>query len=241
LLAALRDLYEGEVAYLDAILGKLIDDLRGKGLTDDTIIVLTSDHGESLGEHDLVFHQFSVHEILLRVPLILHYPKRVSPGRVSTPVSLADVYPTLVRLAALNVPENPGLAGRDLLTLPTASQATDRRILAEYTAPLEALPKYRLGRGTVDESYFKRDLKSIRGGGLKLVWASDGRNELYDLAEDPWETRNLISERADSAQSLKDALSRELISLKPVTGASHEGSTLDEDTRRELRALGYVQ
>jgi arylsulfatase A-like enzyme len=241
LLAALRDLYEGEVAFLDAVLGELLQDLGRRGLTDDTIVLVTSDHGENLGDHDLLFHQFSVHEALLRVPLVLHHPKGLPPGRVSTPVSIADVYPTLLRLAGLEASERADLPGRDLVNRP-AAPASDRSILAEYRAPLASLPKFRPEPGqTLDESYFKRDLKSLRRGGLKLVWASDGRHELYDLSTDPWETRNLIAERAEAARAMEGDLSRLAAMFKPATGAPADGSSLDENTRRELRALGYLQ
>jgi arylsulfatase A-like enzyme len=240
-LAALRDLYEGEVAFLDSVVGGLLEDLRRRGLADDTIVVVTSDHGENLGEHDLLFHQFSVHESLLRVPLVLVYPKGVPPGRVSTPVSIADVYPTLLGLAGLDVSHKTVLAGRDLLG-PPAALASERSILAEYQRPIASLHKLRAEPDKpLDESYFKRDLKSIRRGGLKLLWASDGRHELYDLVEDPWELRNLIAERVEDARALESELSRVGATLKPVAGVSAEGSQLDENTRRELRALGYVQ
>lgn len=240
-LAALRDLYEGEVATLDAAIGDLTADLRRRGLMDDTAIVVTADHGENIGDHDLLFHQFSVHESLLHVPLVLHYPKELKPRRVSTPVSIADVYPTLLRLAGLSVPGKADLPGRDLVDAPAAPDG-ERWILAEYKGPLASMAKYRPEAGqTLDESYFKRDLRSIRAGGLKLVWASDGRHELYDLAADPWEAHNLIAERADAAGRLESDLKQALAGLKGAHGGAGTGPELDENTRRELRALGYVQ
>src|SRR5262245_14300798 len=159
---ALRDLYEGEVASLDAQIGRLIDDLGKRSLADDTIVVLTSDHGENLGDHKLLFHEFSVNETLLRVPLILHYPRKVAPGRVATPVSLSDVYPTLVNLAGLSPTAAPGFLGRDLLAASSTPAGPVSRILAEYTAPLRLRPRLRPRGAAEDQGYTTRNLKSIR-------------------------------------------------------------------------------
>jgi arylsulfatase A-like enzyme len=240
---ALKDLYEGEVAYLDAATGKLMAALRERGLSENTIVVITSDHGENFGEHDLIFHQFSVHESLLRVPLILHYPKGLAPGRIATPVSIVDLYPTLLALVGLRPPRasGPQRVGKNLLSLVAAPAQQPRAILSEYTAPVDSIMQFRTSdHHPLDRHYFTRDLRSLRRAGFKLIWASDGRHELYELAQDPWETNNLVSQAPELLRTLAEDLDRELSMLQSVASAAGETIELDPQVRRELRALGYL-
>ncbi|MHC4946266.1 MAG: sulfatase-like hydrolase/transferase, partial [Planctomycetota bacterium] len=96
--------YDACMAELDALFESLISALAERGLLDNTIVVLTSDHGEHLGEHHMLDHMFLLHEELLDVPLVIHYPKRIEPGREKTPVVNIDLFPTLLELAGIDVP-----------------------------------------------------------------------------------------------------------------------------------------
>ncbi len=237
----LIDLYDGELAYLDAKVGDLIGMLKERGLLDPTLLIVTSDHGENFGEHRQLGHRFCIYETLLRVPLILRYPNVFSGGlRVKEPVSLIDVLPTLMQLVR---PEGarlpPGLLGRSLLAV-RGEGSVDRPLVSEYTAPVSWIPKYRKSNPGMDEGYFTRNLKSVRRGNLKFIWGSDGRHEAYDLKKDPAETTNLAEQRPEMARQLKEEAERLFAALQPV-GSAKDSWPMDENIRREIRALGYVQ
>ncbi|PYS94798.1 MAG: hypothetical protein DMF50_11465, partial [Acidobacteria bacterium] len=154
-LALLSDLYDGEIAYLDRRVGEVIDLLKRRGLLDRTVIVVTSDHGESIGEHRLVDHKLNVYDNLLRIPLLLRYPAAVRPGqRVQDVVMLQDLFPTLLALAGIPLPARPATASvaegepAECALLPGVSapggEATGRGrgqepIIAEFARPIQFL------------------------------------------------------------------------------------------------------
>jgi arylsulfatase A-like enzyme len=204
-LVILRGLYDGEIAYLDRRLGEIVDLLRGLGLLDDTILVIAGDHGENLGEHHMLDHKMSVHATLLRVPLLIRYPKAFARGRRETrPVQLHDLFPTLLDLAgaappagrtieAVRLPDRNGRGGRD----PQAP------IVGEFAGPpvdflkvmAESFPGADLGR-------FNRTLVSFHHGDRTLQWGSDGRHALFDPVKDPGESHDLAASEPDRTRAL---------------------------------------
>lgn len=247
--AALNDLYDGEVAYLDMRVGELLDELRARKLLDNTVVLVTADHGENIGDHELFWHRYCVYETLLRVPLILHYPARLPQGiQVPQPVSLVDVVPTLMTLLGIEALKlRAALPGQSWVSSPLAVR-DERPILAEYEAPWghRRMPKKAAKRAhnnatqPVYERYSKRNLKSLRRGGLKFILASDGQYELYDLRRDPQETDNLVAKFPELAKRMEQELMQYVSSIKPV-GSLEAVKPMDEATQQELRALGYLQ
>jgi arylsulfatase A-like enzyme len=207
--AVLSDLYDGEIAYVDRRAGELAALFRSRGLLDDTVVVLTSDHGEMLGEHGLMDHKLDVREPVLRIPLVLRYPPAVAPGqRIDAPVMLQDLYPTLLALAGVppEAPAGPGagwpaearpLPGVNGLEpgLPRGRTQGDP-LIAEYARPVEFLPVMLDLVPGLDTSRWERSLVAWQVQGRKLVWASDGRHRFYDLAADPGETSDLAAAQA---------------------------------------------
>jgi arylsulfatase A-like enzyme len=241
----LNDLYDDEIQFGDYMVGEVASMLRNRGLLDRTVLVVTSDHGENLGEHGLVDHVFSVHETTLRIPMLIRYPPAFPPGGEDpSPVQIHDLFPTILALA-----ERPGDAssqGLDLTKSPPGS--ITRPVLAEYYYPLQVLSV--IGPSFAESPLlapYKRRLRTIRKGSLKLIQGDDGRGELYDLAADPDEKTDL-SGRAEMAKDLA-ALRAELKGLVRTYSEGHgvpvgekpgEGG-LDEETLRELRSLGYAR
>src|SRR5262249_51357915 len=116
--AVLSDLYDGDLRYLDSIVRELLGHLRPRGILAPPLVVLTSDHRASLGDHDLVEHRTNLYETVLHVPLVVRYPAAFPAGtRVSAPVSLVDVVPTVLELTHSAVPARIGalFAGRSLV------------------------------------------------------------------------------------------------------------------------------
>lgn len=237
-LEAITGVYDAALADLDAATGDLLDELDRRGILDDTIVVLTSDHGENLGDHHLFNHRFALWDSLVHVPLVLHVPSGVAPGRVERPVNTIDLFATLSRLAGLALP--PGISANDLLTGEPAPAVTHlalplareiETVRAVYPdVPLE--PWLRSGHAVVD-------------GRRKLIRLSDGTEALYDLSADPGE-RDPIDDPAERA-----ALEADIdgwLARWPRYDPSERGPTDDpahvrasqEDLRAELEALGYA-
>jgi arylsulfatase A-like enzyme len=246
-LAVLRGLYLGNVRDADAKLARTLERFQEAGLADETVWVVTSDHGEQLGEHGLFQHQFSVHEPLLHVPLVVHGVPGAEPGVVDQPVQHVDLVPSLLGWAGL--PPAPGLPGRPLPNGPDAS-TPPRTIFAEYRDPAEgAAPESPLAAAMRREVQTLRadcppgapvfgDMRAALRYPLKLVWYAKHPTRLWDLARDPDESLDLASQRPRAARELLTALRAEASS--PVAGDPGRAAPLPNDVRRELEALGYV-
>ena len=220
-LRIIRGLYDGALAYLDHRVGELIEALDSTGAGNETLVVVTSDHGDSLGEHDQLGHRVSLYEPLVRVPLVVRLPGRFTAGaRLSDPVQLGDLFPTILELAGDRSTDASVGGFRSLLGTSPPRRAT----VAENTAP-KAL-------GSVEQRMW-------RGERYKLVLTSSGLTELYDLAADPGETRNLADQHPDIVTSLSNELDAWRRSLEGKTIETREAD-FDEETLRRLQGLGYV-
>ena len=211
------DPYQAEVALVDAQVGRLLAALRERGEQARTLIVVAGDHGESLGEHGELTHGLFLYQSTLRVPLLVVAPGVVPPRAVAEPVGLADLAPTIAAL--LGVPLAVSMDGRDLSSALTAGAEPPRAdVYAETRYPA---------------SFGWAPLAAIRRSGSKFVEAP--RPELYDLASDPTEQRDLRAERRREAAELAHALAA---LAKPERTAAPAAD--DAESRALLRSLGYA-
>jgi arylsulfatase A-like enzyme/Flp pilus assembly protein TadD len=211
------DPYAGEVAAADAALGPLIEPLLAAGARGGTLVVLTGDHGESLGEHGEATHGIFAYEATLRVPLILYAPGLLAPRVVRGPARHIDILPTL--LDALKLPVPAGLPGRSLLPLARGAAA------APVTSYFEALSgPLLLGSAP---------LRGVIRGGLKYVDLPIP--ELYDLSSDPHERRDLARDEPARVAEMK-ALLAPFLADDPGLHPRPEGA----DASERLRSLGYL-
>jgi len=233
-LEAMGAAYDAALLELDTLFRELIGGLRESGHLENTVIILSSDHGEHFGEHHLVDHQYSLYDPLLRVPLIVHYPRRFTPDRDSSPVATFDIFPTVLELAGVAAPDTAGSRATSLLR-PRAS----RKRLAEYPAVFEpAIGATLLRYPDWDPAPWKRRLRAFYGERYKLLCSTDGRHELYDLESDPGELDNLWAARPELGANLMD----ELLALSATLRVAAPGSEveLSDEQRRRLEALGYL-
>jgi arylsulfatase A-like enzyme/cytochrome c-type biogenesis protein CcmH/NrfG len=209
------DAYDGEVAAADRIVGQLIAELKRRNLYDRAVVLLLSDHGEGLNDHGEQEHGVLLYRESLHVPLILKLPHSGSAGaRVSTPAQLIDLLPTLLPFAGRRVPD--GLAGLSLLDL-LARDPGERAIYSETFYP-------RLHFGW-------SELASLVSGRFHYIEGPDP--ELYDLLQDPAETRNLTPAEPETVIALRarlESIDRSLRAPDPV----------DDETRARLASLGYL-
>jgi arylsulfatase A-like enzyme len=190
--AVLSSLYDGEIAYVDRRIGEIADGLLTRGLLDDTVVAVTSDHGEMIGEHGLYDHKLGLYEPVLRIPLVLRYPRRVHAGqRIAAPVMLQDLYPTLIGLAGVagSVQARP-LPGVQGFAAATGRGTCADPIVEEVAPPREFLPALLQIDPHADVAHLGAGIASVTCAGFKLIEWSDGRRALYDLGADPGETND---------------------------------------------------
>jgi len=232
-------LYDAEIAFADAVVEDLLRTLDGRGLLDRGTTIVTSDHGESLGDHGQIAHAFTLYEDTIRVPLAIRRPAREGAGSVRVdPVQLTDLFVTIARIAGIPIRDERVL-GRDLLEGPGPP---DRPVLAEYYYPKQVLDFFPDDPAVAEVlAPYLRRTRSLQVGSDKLIWGSDGRLELYDLAADPAESANRISVDAERARALESTLLGLVARLEEAPPDSTSAPALDEEALERLRALGYVR
>jgi arylsulfatase A-like enzyme len=244
-LEVLSDLYNAELAYMSYQLKELFDRLREDGRFDNTLIVVTSDHGEQLGDHEHLGHMFSLYNTTVRVPLIIRLPGNAAQGRVDDRLGqLVDLYPTIMRIADVDYADST-IHGVDLMS--SSSDAQRDFVFSEYYYPSQALAMY--GEDEHDSlSKYRRRLRAIEADGMRLIWSSLGDHELFDLQNDPGETTNLFAQLPGVAARLKIKLNQQIenygTGYKDVPEAiATAGARLevDNETEAALRELGYLQ
>jgi arylsulfatase A-like enzyme len=249
-LSGLSDLYDGEVAYVDALVGELLAELDRAALADDTLVILASDHGENIGDHGHFRHVFSLYSSTVRIPLVIRLPDGRRAGDVVTEsVSLVELFPTILAAAAVAPPqEQPG--GRDLLA---AGRLDPQPVFAEYYYPLQALGSMsKHGRPSALQGFLRR-LRSVEFNGLRLVWSSGGASEIYDVGVDPGELQNLAGapEYSQHQRKLEQTLEDYVLAagdaqpmpdeLQRIDAATSPFGQLDDDAKSALHALGYLR
>jgi arylsulfatase A-like enzyme/Tfp pilus assembly protein PilF len=217
-------LYDGEIAYVDQLIGEFRDFMEKKNLFDKTLIIFTADHGESLGEHKESAHGFFLYDSAIRVPLIIRFPEGKFAGRVVSPqVKSIDIMPTVLHLLGEEMPKS--VQGESLLSLILEDDVQDDRSAYSETY----WPRYHYGWS---------ELKSLRKGRYKFIDAP--QPELYDTMEDPGEINNLVNNQA----SLSNEMKRDLLALIEefsVEGIEVAGPRkIDNDSLVKLQALGYI-
>ncbi|MBD3349410.1 MAG: sulfatase-like hydrolase/transferase [Candidatus Eisenbacteria bacterium] len=238
----LNELYDAELLYTDSLVGRIAEILRSAGEWGETVFVVTSDHGENIGDHGHMDHVFSLYETTVRIPLIIHGPGFDEGAVDRRPVTLADISPTLLDAAGID----RGSRCFQGLSLLTDSIPADRAIVSEYYRPVQALGRYdEEERASAALDPYRRRIRSITVEGRKLVRGSDGRRELYDLDVDPDERDNLLERPGEAGQL--DALDRRLTetidrlrSERAVAPEHVRTEELREETREALRSLGYL-
>lgn len=204
--------YDAELSYVDQVLGSFRQSLVASGLWDKAIVILTSDHGESLGEHGEDSHGYFAYEATLHVPLLIHWPAGVTrPERVEMPVGLIDVAPTLLEF--LNIPKPPTFAGTSLLN------NKSREVFGETVH--------------AQDSFGWAAVRTLRQGIWKYI--ESPKPELYNLQQDPAELKNVIASQGKLAADLRAAFRRLIAAHRPAVRAQPA-----QQNRALLNSLGYL-
>ncbi len=238
-------LYDGELAWSDAQLGRIVEALRGEGRLDETLVVLSADHGEELLDRQgYAFHNASVYEGTLRIPLALRLPGAVPAGRHPQLCASLDIAPTLLELLGVSAP--PSFEGRSLVPLLRGQGLTERPVLSELEDTILSLrtPTWRYIHNPRGYAPPLAPGGHLEQAGLDpdavRNWLEIAPEELYELATDPLEQRDLAPgghPRIEPLRQLTQALALQ-------AGWQLEGapapSPLDPQLRAQLEAMGYV-
>jgi arylsulfatase A-like enzyme len=222
-LRALQDVYDAEVLSLDTELRRLFKGLGARGLLENAIVVVTSDHGEEFKEHGLIGHEKTLFGEVTRVPLLIALPGKDQPAEVTDTVSLVDLAPTLLSLIGRPIP--PSFEGRSLLSR-SGEASPPGLAYSELIVP-----------ETGGWRRFGPHQRSLVIGGHKLIAGIGGELEYYDLQADPGEQApNALDEAERVALRERLEAMRERVVSR---GARREVKPIDDATREQIRALGY--
>lgn len=214
--------YDGEIVYIDDMMGKLFRFLKKKRLFDSTLICFTADHGEGLGEHEEKTHAIFIYDATLHVPLIFHLPGKVSSGLViDKEVNLTDIFPTILSL--IGIQYNNSVHGIPLF---------DNEMLDERKTELYCETFYPL------YNHKWSPLEGIRTGDWKYIKAP--RSELYNLSEDQKELNNLFGKNPQIVEKMEKLLNAKKQLLENTGVTKNARMKLDSDTREKLESLGYI-
>jgi arylsulfatase A-like enzyme len=235
----LKTLYENDISYVDSVIGAILQDFRKKNLLDNTLVIFTSDHGEHFGDHGLMSHELSLYDALLRVPLIIRFPKAKFSGmRVQEIVQTTDFFPSILRFIRSN---SDKLSLQGFSFLPDDFKRKDHPfVFAEYNNSRAADKMERRFPGLPPNPLWQRKiLKTVRNASWKMIWGSDGTRELYSIKSDPYENQNLAKEFPEELKKMEGILSEWSSSFEPSRYYKQE--EISREALEELRSLGYIQ
>jgi len=245
-LRRLLPLYHGEIRYVDTEIGRLLDGLNTRGLDDDTIVLVTSDHGEEFGEHDGFGHGLTLHAEVTRVPLIVRWPGRIAAGaEISVPVSIADVAPTLVALAGLELPEQLTRSAADLsAALLGTGPVPNRPIVLETThSGAKRLAIVSRGHTYIPPRRFPNLTRAGRGWSVRR---DDEPASLFALVTDPLDRHDLLdvqritNKNVTVARALRRELGQWIETTVPgvrLVCAGEEGKDLEGEVTLDVKVV----
>jgi arylsulfatase A-like enzyme/Flp pilus assembly protein TadD len=219
------DLYQGEIAYADESVGRILAVLEKGNVLDRTLIVIVGDHGEGLGQHDELTHSLLCYETTIQVPLIIQVPDAEGGIRIADNVGTVDLAPTILDLVDLPIPDEvQGTSLRSHLVPENSSKPEhDRVYYAETLSP-------RIAHGW-------SEVRVLIADQFKYIHSS--KPELFDLENDPLERRDLAADRPDIVESMRQHL-QDFVDGKSSPAAGDAAGEVDAETMQRLAALGYI-
>jgi len=231
----LRAMHDASIYKNDCLIGDLIRQLKDSKAFDDTMIIITADHGEFLGERDMISHGLYLYEESVRVPLLIKYPRDFRHvGRSPRLVSTIDLMPTILEMLGRSLTQYiPQAQGRSLLQESEHEFVVCQR--RNFTKGIDFWRKQYPDHSF--ERYDYGDLICFKTTRSKFVWSSRGKHGLFDLKVDPGETRNIYDPSRHS--NYVEQVETWIRNVPRVEGATPED--FDEDVRHHLRGLGYIE
>jgi tetratricopeptide (TPR) repeat protein len=217
-----EDLYRGELQYVDSVIGKLADDLVASGEWNNTILIITGDHGEMFGEHKEVGHGYFVYQQALKVPLLVLLPGHSTQVTIDSTVQLVDLMPTILDL--LHIASPPPVQGKSFAGMLQGKKSEPRLAFSESL--------------TATKYFGTAPLHSIQDGRFKFI--ESPKPELYDLNTDPLEMNNLVEQKKDLASQLKKKVDAVLKLYADYSKKEDSERTPSSEEAERLASLGYI-
>ena len=232
----LKALYDSEIRYVDELIERLVSTLERRGDLKNTLVIITADHGENLGEHKLMSHRHSLYNTVLHIPLILWYPGKIQAGVEEAEVSLVDILPTVLSFTGLEDQIPEGVQGINIL----ASKIPSRNVFAQSRGWAKMFQEDAKGWASSDIS---NNAEAIFDENWKFIWSATGNHGLYDLSRDPQELKNLVEEFPEKADELKAKLDAWLTSSRAYTVVRNKLKKEEEEKKLKaaLKSMGYLQ
>ena len=246
----MSDMYDAEVAYQDHLLAGLLDALNQQEHLEGTMVIFVSDHGEMLGEHQLMGHGLGIYQELAHVPLLIRYPGQEQGRRVTCPVSTTRLFHTVLDAAGVDVADDGRLVAGDverlsLARVPDSEEAADPLVFAEAYPPDTVLSMMETHEPDLIETFHVRStVRAVYRGRYKLIHAEGAYEDLFALDADPWEQQSLNGEtnvgRISELIDELEAFVEQAKSRQPQQLARAQAAPLDESVMARLRGLGYL-
>jgi arylsulfatase A-like enzyme len=242
----LNSLYDGEIAFLDSKIGEIIAFLHDKKLLDGTLVILTSDHGENIGDHGLMNHWLCLYDTLIRVPMIIRYPKLFPSKIVKHQIQTTDIFYTILDIIKYNgnSVSKEIIKRHSLLNKIKGFSKYEKYTFSEDTKPgrviLKEIQRY---NPNFRNKKLESAKKAIRGPRYKYISYECGIEELFDIKSDPNESKNIIKEKPEELRILKNKLeewSSKLTKVGDKRSANKVIDEFEEAAKNRLKVLGYL-
>jgi len=243
----LQILYDGAINYLDLKIYEIFLFLEKQELLDNTLLIITSDHGDCIGEHGIIFHVFCLYDNLIKIPLLINYPAEMNHQGIETRiVQSVDIFPTIIETIGVIDPTlYSQFQGNSLTSNGYFKSKTkpDEYAISELLNPFYSCWLKQM-KGTLKK--YDRQLISIRTREAKYIYSSDGKDEFYDMKKDPNELNNLIYSKDPRIVELKEKLRpwlNDFTSLYDKKRYESKGESkvkFDEEMKKRLKQLGYI-
>lgn len=231
----LKLLYQAEVNYLDQCLGRLFKLIKKLGIYDKSMIIIMSDHGENLGEHGLMGHQFCLSETLLKIPLIIKYPQREFMGENNELVENIDIFPTI--LDEIEIQDQDALKWIQGISLKDQAALMERRsCYSEYYDMSPSREKLSSVNPDFNPESVDETLVAVMEREWKYIKHGKKKNELFNIQSDPEELKNMIDEMKIDHWERQI----ELMPKSEVESAGKKNYDFEPEIAKSLKALGYI-
>lgn len=233
----LKRQYDSAIRYLDDRVAELIGLYRERGILNDTLVIIASDHGEYLDTHRMWGHRYQAYDDVTHTALIVRAPGQTEGRRVSASVQLSDLYDTV--LAATNDNSGSDAYPRNLLS--TANKSAPRYAVSEYTGPVPSTIAQGRATGIPTGDYRDDPQLAVQDGRYTFLLSTAGKRELYDVVADPTESTNLVHTRPADAKRLADYLSTWLEQTREFKPTDNdEAAPMSPAVKNALKSLGYA-
>jgi arylsulfatase A-like enzyme len=218
----IKSWYDGEIAYLDYRIGNLVNFLKNNDLFEKTLLILTSDHGESFGEHRLATHTSGLYDSLIHVPLIMTYPDMIpKQKRIKNIVSIMDIFSTILEILDIRV--------HDLNVQSKSLYPFEERVFHEFVCA-------ECGRRQNPFGYYEKGFKCLRSDLYKYILSHDGKEEFYNINDDPLEQVDLSQKYPEKITYLRKQLEKTI----DISYFGYDIPKQKEIMLKRLKALGYL-